>query len=503
MTDGPVMARQGMAKDQARTTKGAGGAPSPFLRHWWIIGGAFVVAALAAGADPVGSGPAWAFDEVALTNGARFQGLILNETSAGIDFQVVRRPPGRPTVTLTTFFPRREVAEVKRLSAADRAALKERLAELDPTGAGERQREEALELRPADWLGRSGAAKRYDSEQFVLVSGAPEEVTRRAAVRLEQIYAAFARVRPPRHPGGRPTTVLLAGRMSDYAGLVGGPDGQLLNPAVYDPVANRIVCGSDLERLGGELAATHRRHAAERAKLDRYLAEVRQLYKGQKADLERFEEIAARERRRIYLADYANGAKFDRATRRLFAVLYHEAFHSYAATFVYPPLPAADVRAGKGTGELPRWLNEGLAQIFEGAVVEGTELRVGPPDAERLEKVQVLLRGKGAGLVPLPDLLRAGKETFLAAHAAQQAAADRAYLTAWAATYYLTFERRVVGSKELERYLVSVNSGGDPVAAFADWVGQDVPAFEKELRDYLLRLRPDGSVAPPAGAKRP
>ena len=168
-----------------------------------------------------------------------------------------------------------------------------------------------------------------------------------------------------------------------------------------------------------------------------------------KADLERFEEIVARERRRLYLADHANGAKFDKATRRLFALLYHEAFHSYAATFVYPPLPAADVRAGKGTGELPRWLNEGLAQLFEGAVVEGTELRVGLPDAERLEKVQDLLRGKGtaAGLVPVADLLRAGKDSFLAAHDDQRTAADRAYLTSWAITYWLTFDRREVGAQ--------------------------------------------------------
>jgi hypothetical protein len=476
-----------------------------FLGHWWVIGGSLVIVALAGASDPVGAQSGWVFDEVALTNGARFQGMILKESPAGIDFQVVRRPPGRPTVTLTTFFAAREVAEVKRLTPMQRVRLKEQLADLDPTGSGERQRMEALELTPADWLDRPGAARRYESEQFVLVSGAADEVTRRAAVRLEQIYAAFARVLPPRYPAGRPTAVLLAGQSSDYEKLLGGPAGRVLNPAVYDPVRNRIVCGTDLARLGEELTATQKRHAAQRARLDRYEADVRQLYKGMKPDLERFEEIVSRERRRLYLADHANGVKFDKATRRLFALLYHEAFHSYAATFVYPPLPAADVRAGKGTGELPRWLNEGLAQLFEGAVVEGTELRVGLPDAERLEKVQDLLRGKGspAGLVPVADLLRAGKDSFLAAHVDQRTAADRAYLTSWAMTYWLTFDRRAVGTREFEEYLIAVNSGGDPVEAFERWVGTDVKSAEKELHDYLMRLRVDGSVAPPAGVKKP
>jgi hypothetical protein len=454
---------------------------------------------------PVGIRSKWAYDEVALANGARFQGIILKESPAGIEFQVIRRLPGRPTVTLTTFFAAREVARVGRLSPAERAVLKRKLAALDLTGSGARKRMEALDLTPTDWLGRPGAARRYESEQFVLVSGAADEVTRRAAVRLEQIYAAFARVLPPRHPSGLPTTVLLAGRTADYEALLGGPAGRVLNPAVYDPARNRIVCGTDLTRLGEELTATQKRHAAERARLDGYEADVRLLYKGMPADLSRFEEIIARERRRVIEADHANGRKFDEATRRLFALLYHEAFHSYAATFVYPPLPAADVRAGKGTGELSRWLNEGLAQLFEGAVVEGTELRVGPPDARRLEKVQDLLRGKGApaGLVSLADLLRAGKDSFLAVHADQRSAADRAYLTSWALTYWLTFDKRAVGAGAFEEYLVVVNSGGDPVAAFEKWVGKDVRSAEKELHDYLRRLRVDGSVAPPVGNSKP
>ncbi len=454
--------------------------------------GVFAASPLGA-ADAVGPAPAWSYDEIVLHNGARFQGLILNESTFGVDFQVVRRVPGRPTVTLTTRFSMREVATIRRLSDPERANLKEKIAELDPTGAGERRRMEALELAAADWPGRTGTAMRYTSDQFVLVSGAPEEITRRAVVRLEQIYAAFARVLPARHAAARPTTVMLAGTLDDYRRLIGPSAGPLINPAIYDPVTNRIVCGSDLRRLGDELAATRKAHAAQLAEVEKYDVSVRQLYKGSKPELDRYLDVVARERKRIYAADVANSLRFDQATRRLFALLYHEAFHSYVGNFVYPPLPPADVRAGKGTGELPRWVNEGLAQMFESTFVEAGELRVGHADAERLGRVRALLSGKG-GLVPVADLVKSEREAFLAAHAGQQASADRVYLTSWAVTFYLTFERRSVGTVEFDKYVAALNSGTDSAAAFREWIGQDIPAFEKDLAQYLMRLQLDGTL---------
>ena len=58
--------------------------------------------------------------------------------------------------------------------------LAQRLGDVDPSGEGERQRMEGLELAPAPWLGKPDAARRYDSDYFTLVTAAPEEVTRRA-----------------------------------------------------------------------------------------------------------------------------------------------------------------------------------------------------------------------------------------------------------------------------------------------------------------------------------
>ncbi|HUR55586.1 MAG TPA: DUF1570 domain-containing protein, partial [Gemmataceae bacterium] len=315
-----------------------------------------------------------------------------------------------------------------------------------------------------------------------------------AAVRVEQIYTAFARFLPPTVPDARPTVVYLAPSQAEYRQLLGPlGEAQLLNPAVFDPQTNRILCGSDLRRLGTELQSALIHHSQELATLAKYEIELRKLYK--QPELERHLLVVHGQRRRVVAADRANGARFEKTASVLFAVLYHEAFHAYVSNFAYPPLPAADVKAGKGCGALPRWLNEGLAQVFETAVVEAGELRVDHADEGRLTKVKQRLKESGSGgLVPLGDLLLVGKDAFLAHHAAESAVADRAYLTSWALAHYLTLDRRVIGTAKFKEYLAAVNSGGDARRAFAALVGQDLTAFEKDWHHFLARLQPDGSL---------
>jgi hypothetical protein len=412
---------------------------------------------------------AWPFDEFTHANGALFRGMILSENADGIRFQVVTRKPGRPTVTLTTLFTPAEVGTIKRISPADRALLKARLAELDPTGRGERARMEAIAFEPAEWLGKPDAARKYSSDHFVLATDAGDEIGRRAAVRLEQMFAALTRYLPPAKPRDAPTTVYLCAKPEAYRQLLGATP--VLNPAIFDPAKNRIVCGSNLVALGDRLTGTRLHHQRQYQALDEYEASVRKLYRDQKVDLDRFLAAVAAERKRVALAEVANDAAFDAATKRLFAVLYHEAFHAYA----------------HATGRsLPRWLDEGLAQLFETAVIDAGELHVDVPDAARL-------KAYAKSPPPVRDALTAKADDFLAKHALDRAASERAYLASWATAYGV-----LVATPSLDgpAFAAFLESKADPVAAFEAWVGMSCDDWDKSLRKRLSAAGPSTPRAP-------
>jgi hypothetical protein len=441
------------------------------------------LAALAAAADGEKSpSESWKFDVIQLKTGPVLRGLILEETPAGVRFQDVRQRAGSRTSLLgTSTYARVEIARIDRLSDADRAVLKARLEELDPSGRGQQQRLEQLELESIPWDGRTDPGRRYRSEFFTLESDAPEEIVRSTAVRLDQIYAAYARFLPPRGEGRQPTTVILFRSGEEYAAWLKARGHNFVNLAYYNPTSNRIVCGDDLVRLGDDLERVRRQHQQLRKDLERQEAALLKLYKGSK-DMARHIQPIRDVRKRIDLADQKNETTFREATGQLFAVLYHEAFHAYLASWVYPsPGP-----------EVPRWLNEGLAQIFETAIVEAGELRIGHADSIRLGKAKAAARQNE--LVPIEQLLRAEQKQFQAAHAGDRTQTGQYYLTAWAAAFHLTFERRLLGTTALDTYVRAQATGTEPVAAFEALVGCPLGQYEQELRRYVAALQPDGST---------
>src|SRR5262249_20088085 len=219
---------------------------SPRLATFAVLFGAgFALTALTAAPEPA----EWKFEVLHLKNGQSVQGLLLKETDTEIRFQYVRRNPGVPTVAIMVTFQRDEVARIERLGVKDREVLEARLKALDPTGNDERVRTEKLKLRPVPWGRDDKGGLKYTSAHFVLVSNARQDIIRLPAVRLEQIYAAYARFLPPRHAVAQPTTILLVRSLAEYQALLKEEGRNIFNPAFYDAAANRIVCASDLQRL--------------------------------------------------------------------------------------------------------------------------------------------------------------------------------------------------------------------------------------------------------------
>ena len=437
---------------------------------------------LALRADTPPSPTPWKFETVHLKNGTVLLGLVTEESPLQIKFQNVRRATGRPTVIIHTTFKRSEIARVERLPDEDHKKLEEHVQELEQnTPQGEKERMGGLELKPVAWGLNPKGGWRYESDYFALLSDAPEEIVRRAALRLEQIYGAYARFLPPRHKGGQPTTILLITDITEYRKTLAAMNQKVLNLAFFDPAGNRIVCASDLRQLGDELARLRQLHHEIWDDLKKKEADYTKLYKGK--DLTSLLQLITEKRRQLQTADVKNEMVFNQATQLLFATLYHEAFHAYLAGFVYP------ARAG----ELPRWLNEGLAQIFETAQIDAGELRIGHADAARLSRARDALK-KGT-LVPLTDLLRSEKKQFALGHIGDRQVSDRHYLTSWATAFYLTFDRRLLGSAALDKYVQALQDGTDAKAAFEELVGQPLPQFEADFRKFLHLLQADGSLA--------
>src|SRR5207249_622937 len=99
-------------------------------------------------------------------------------------------------------------------------------------------------------------------------------------------------------------------------------------------------------------------HAERLKDLDKKEKELKEAYKN-KVPPELLAPII-NDRKSIKMAEDRNTDGYHQERRRMFRRLFHEAFHAYLNTFVYPP----------EEGEMPRWFNEGLAQVFEVAVFE-------------------------------------------------------------------------------------------------------------------------------------
>ena len=317
--------------------------------------------------------------------------------------------------------------------------------------------------------------------------------TRRSAVRLEQIYAAFARFLPPTVRDGRPTLIMLATDDEEYKALL-GPLGKpdLLNPAVFDPASNRVLCGTELKRLGAELQAARPASFAATGKLEEIRDGGEPLYK--QPELQRYLNASSAETKRIHKAEAANGKEFDQVTARLRGPVPR----GLSCLCGHVCLQAARVvtrsRPGRGTGESPRVAQRRPGQVSRRpwsrrasyGPMRRTPCACWTHQAEVEEEERSAARSTG-------DALDDG-EGDLPRVAQGSKGSERLPVELGPGVFpHLRAPRH--RQPAFRKYLVAINLGEDATRAFTELVGQDLSAFEKDWYAYLLRLQKDGTLS--------
>jgi hypothetical protein len=441
------------------------------------------------GADqlPDNSAGDWPTERIALRDGSTYNGLIESEDEHWLNLIQVFRPRGRPMYVVIRPLERSRVLEINRLTEPQRAELRQRIEQVINRARIEAARADNI---PLSLDRRDGMYfRRYRGKWFWLESTLDDQTTRRIVVRLEQVFTAFRQMLPPRTEPQRTLRIMVLGSTSEYQHYLRRLGIDIPHHACYLPEDNLVVAGSEFARFAAEMAKVQRHHAeidSQLKELERQLSSrLAEIARQMKADgmpseklsrslwaeRRRFEELIGGKRNELRVAARENERLFQQVAGRMLTRLYHEAFHAYLESYVFP----------RQEYDVPVWLNEGLAQIVECGLLDGDLLRIDVPHAQALRNLKADLQS-GEPL-EIGALLRATNEQFFSPESKA-----RYYAHAWGVAYYLTFEQGLLTSAGLTDY---VRKQGPQSAQqrFEKLVGCSQEEFQRRWRQYILELK--------------
>ncbi len=431
------------------------------------------------------------FDEVRIKGNRTFRGLILSSDERQLEIMEIVRPAGRPMYLIVRPIQQSVIQETKRVSPERRKALQIVVERFRNRARIERGRMEAVDLQKVE--DGEEVTWRYQGPWFTLTSSTDQATTRRGVVRIEQIFRAYRQLLPPRTKPTSPLRILIYGSKVEYEKFLQTSGLPITNPAFYWNDRNLIVAGSDLKTFSEKLAKTHDHHRSirehyrrEDAQLNRRLIDLgRQLKASGFTPVQIATETAARRKawrlemsqqlRAIELAEKRNAQQFDRITEQMFRRLYHEAFHAYLENFLYP--------AEKY--DVPRWLNEGLAQVFEGGQLDGEMLRIDAPRRDLAIRLRKDMRD-GTPL-PLAKMLSAGQPAFLLTHSTENGGTAQHYLYAWGLAHYLLLGESFLKTEKMDQYVHTESARFDPAERLQRLLGKPLGTFEQTWRKWASK----------------
>lgn len=160
-------------------------------------------------------------------------------------------------------------------------------------------------------------------------------------------------------------------------------------------------------------------------------------------------------------------------------VLQHEAFHQFAHTNISP--------------NLPNWLNEGLAQVFEEAIFVDGKFLLGEVPPRRQRQLEHDMLNKR--LVPFRSLMTLSHQQW------QQAMRDEEitgtlYNQSWAMVHFLVFATDAKAPRapryraQLIEWLRRMHFGEDPNEAFSKAYSDNIEGFQARFVEWARTLQP-------------
>lgn len=422
-----------------------------------------------------------AYDQMVLNDGTRLQGVIVDETALQIRFQFIIRRPGVRTMVFEALYERQDISSITRAAEPGRSAARNYLADLLNSKKREENKLQAVILNKGPWIEGEQSAWHYQGPYFELLSNAQESLVRLVCVRLDAIFAAYVNTMGKRITPEKPVRVVLFKSLAEFRGWQQKQSMIFLNPAVYDARSATIYAGTDLDEHASQLQVLQNRHLQQLKELQKLRQNMDKHFSGKPTAsiVRQLQQM----QQQLILLNSDNDVIYARLQAAFFATLYHEAFHAYLDRWVYP----ADQY------QVPRWLNEGLAQLFENAFIEIDELRLGRLDEERLKQIQDAIRQNR--FMPLRELLQAPPQLFFVRHTQENFQSNRQYDASWALAHFLTFELKLMSTPAMEEY-VRPAPAGQEIKRFEKLVNMPLEKCETLWKQYLLRLRPDGSLRP-------
>jgi hypothetical protein len=446
-------------------------------------------------------------DVVLLKDGDEHRGLIVSEDDDAIVFDLVMSgASGSKTLTMRITIGRGKIKEVRRLTDEQRAAARAHIESARREEKRDARGEKEIEVEQTFWDSKDGKqripARMVELEHFVIEANTDEDFLRKAAHRLRKVFDAYKRHFGVDRNEAERVRVVIFNSMEQYYGSI---DHMTKHPAFYMPALKFVAAGCDMAKYRALIDSIREHHAkltqqlkSEQARIDKARAEVRAIVDKYHRDLHTAGKTTPRGKaimayirraerkwqihvmklekplkdiqRKIGELNRRNERLFDEYAEHMLRTLYHEGFHGFLDQFLFDE---------KLVKKVPLWLNEGLAQYFEEARVEGSRLVLGQENRATMAFLRDEKR-KGK-LVPLPRLLAAGPEDFYVQDDDDpEDAADspRHYRESWCLVHLLG-ERGRLKKAKLDEFVRAVADGKNPMAALPGLTGVTNAEFQK------------------------